>query len=141
MHVTVREQRGCVRAGDAYNPPMELAAEVRVFIERQRGAHLATAGADGTAQLVPIYFALLDGVVYSTVDDKPKRAVRLRRVQNIAERAAVAVLFDHYEEDWGAWAGCSCADARARSSGARSTSGRCGRATRSIAHWAPRSGW
>ncbi|MBM4416638.1 MAG: TIGR03668 family PPOX class F420-dependent oxidoreductase, partial [Chloroflexi bacterium] len=78
-----------------------MAAEVRAFIERQRVAHLATAGPDGTPHLVPICFALADGVVYSTVDDKPKRTQQLRRVQNIAERPQVALLFDHYEEDWG----------------------------------------
>lgn len=95
------ERRGCVRAGDAYNPRMELAAEVRAFIERQRVAHLATSEADGTPHLVPICFALVDGLVYSVIDDKPKRTVLLRRVQNIAERPGVALLFDHYEEDWG----------------------------------------
>ncbi len=66
-----------------------------------RVAHLATVSADGLPHLVPITFALLgsDRVV-TAVDHKPKRTTALRRLANIAANPAVAVLVDHYEEEW-----------------------------------------
>jgi PPOX class probable F420-dependent enzyme len=52
-------------------------------------------------------FALADekgpgGTVYSAVDAKPKRSTSLRRLANIAANPRVAVLVDHYEDDWNA---------------------------------------
>ncbi|MGH3927795.1 MAG: TIGR03668 family PPOX class F420-dependent oxidoreductase, partial [Pseudonocardiaceae bacterium] len=38
--------------------------------------------------------------VYSAVDAKPKRSTALRRLANIAANPRVAVLADHYEDDW-----------------------------------------
>ena len=65
-----------------------------------RVGRLATTEPDGRAHLVPFCFALGAGVLYSAVDQKPKRSRDLRRLRNIRERPAVAVLVDHYEEDW-----------------------------------------
>jgi PPOX class probable F420-dependent enzyme len=38
--------------------------------------------------------------VYSAVDAKPKRSTSLRRLANIVANPRVAVLVDHYEDDW-----------------------------------------
>jgi PPOX class probable F420-dependent enzyme len=44
---------------------------------------------------------VLEGdLLYSAVDEKPKRTKRLRRLDNIRARPAVTILVDHYEEDW-----------------------------------------
>jgi PPOX class probable F420-dependent enzyme len=71
-----------------------------------RVARLATVDPDGRAHLVPICFALEGGVLYSAVDQKPKRSRDLRRLRNVRERPWATVLVDHYEEDWSAlwWA-------------------------------------
>lgn len=63
-------------------------------------AHLATAGADGRPHLVPITFAVDADTLYFAIDDKPKRTRELQRLKNIAANPAVAVLVDHYEDDW-----------------------------------------
>ena len=78
-----------------------------------RVARLATADAAGVPHLVPIVFAVAGDVVYSAVDAKPKRTTALRRLANIAANPAVALLVDHYDEDWSAlwWVR---ADGRAR---------------------------
>ena len=47
-------------------------------------------------------FALAGETVYSAVYAKPKRTRALRRLANVAAEPRVAVLADHYEEDWGA---------------------------------------
>jgi PPOX class probable F420-dependent enzyme len=65
-----------------------------------RVARLATVGHDGAPHLVPIVFALVDDVIYSAVDAKPKRHGRLRRLANIAHEPRVSVLADRYDDDW-----------------------------------------
>ena len=65
-----------------------------------RVARLATVNADGSPHLVPIVFALAGETLYSAVDAKPKRSRRLRRIENARERPEVAVLIDHYDDDW-----------------------------------------
>ncbi|MFD7435780.1 TIGR03668 family PPOX class F420-dependent oxidoreductase [Streptomyces sp. NPDC059861] len=69
-------------------------------------ARLATAGADGVPHVVPVTFAVVDEVLYFAVDHKPKNTWDLRRLRNIRENPSVAVLADHYDEDWSAlwWA-------------------------------------
>jgi PPOX class probable F420-dependent enzyme len=65
-----------------------------------RVARLATVGAGGAPHLVPFCFVLDGEVLYSAVDQKPKRTSRLRRLENAAAEPRVSVLVDHYEEDW-----------------------------------------
>ena len=79
------------------------AAEARSRFAAARVARLATAGTDGRPHLVPVVFAVSGDIVYSAVDAKPKRTTSLRRLANVRENPAVALLVDHYEdEDWGA---------------------------------------
>jgi PPOX class probable F420-dependent enzyme len=67
-----------------------------------RVARLATLDATGHPHLVPVCYATDGHAYYSALDAKPKRVPpeRLRRVQNIRANPRVALLFDHYEEDW-----------------------------------------
>jgi PPOX class probable F420-dependent enzyme len=63
-------------------------------------ARLATADAAGRPHIVPVTFAVDGDVVYSAVDAKPKRAIALKRLANVAANPAVALLVDHYADDW-----------------------------------------
>jgi PPOX class probable F420-dependent enzyme len=63
-------------------------------------ARLATADSRGRPHVVPVTFAVDGNTLYFAVDAKPKRTSNLKRLQNIAANPAVAVLFDHYEDDW-----------------------------------------
>jgi PPOX class probable F420-dependent enzyme len=76
------------------------------FLETQRVARLATADARGAPHVVPVCFAFAGGTLYVTIDEKPKRRTGppLKRLRNIAENPAVAVVADRYDEDW-AWLG------------------------------------
>jgi PPOX class probable F420-dependent enzyme len=67
-----------------------------------RVARLATVDAEGRPHLVPVCFVLLGDVVYSAVDDKPKRHASLRRVANVEATGRACVLVDDYREDWSA---------------------------------------
>jgi PPOX class probable F420-dependent enzyme len=75
--------------------------EARSRLTAARVARLATVGSEGRPHLVPITFAVLDAAtIVSAVDHKPKRTTALRRLDNIAVHPQVAVLADHYAEDW-----------------------------------------
>jgi PPOX class probable F420-dependent enzyme len=45
-------------------------------------------------------FAVADDVIFSAVDNKPKRSRNLTRLRNIEANPQVSVLADHYEDDW-----------------------------------------
>ena len=77
-------------------------AEARERFAAARVARLATADAGGRPHLVPVVFAVEGDRVYTVVDAKPKRTTALRRLRNVAENPWVALLADHYEEDWAA---------------------------------------
>jgi PPOX class probable F420-dependent enzyme len=76
--------------------------EARTRLAGARVARLATAGADGQPYLVPVTFAVDDDLIYITVDHKPKTTTKLKRLRNIRENPRVALLADHYADDWDA---------------------------------------
>jgi PPOX class probable F420-dependent enzyme len=75
-------------------------AQARERFRAARVARLATVSADGQPHIVPIVFALAGDVLYTAVDAKPKSTTALRRLANIAANPTVAVLADHYADDW-----------------------------------------
>jgi PPOX class probable F420-dependent enzyme len=74
----------------------------RRFLAHQRVAHLATADRRAVPHVVPVCFAISEHTLYVTIDEKPKRrpGTALKRLLNIAENPAVAVIVDRYDEDW-----------------------------------------
>jgi len=78
--------------------------DARARFAAQRAVRLATTGQDGQPHLVPITFAVDGDRIYTAVDHKPKTTPNLRRLQNIADNPRVALLADHYTDDWsGLW--------------------------------------
>jgi PPOX class probable F420-dependent enzyme len=83
------------RAGPEGPPP-----EVLARFAGARVARLATTTAEGP-RLLPVTFAWHRGTAVWAVDRvKPKRHTRLRRLDDLAADARVALLADHYAEDW-----------------------------------------
>ena len=77
-------------------------AVTRARFAQARVARLATIGPDGRPHLVPIVFVLVDDVVWSAIDSKPKSTRALRRLDNIRSNPQVSLLVDHYSDDWAA---------------------------------------
>ena len=79
-----------------------LTPDQAAFLGRHRVARLATVDTSGRPYAIPICFALVDGVIYTPIDEKPKRGdpAALRRVRNLQVHPAVCLVADHYEEDW-----------------------------------------
>lgn len=79
-----------------------ITPEQRAFLEQQRIARLATVDERGRPHVLPVCFALLGAVLYTPIDEKPKRAGSgsLRRVRNITANPNVCLVIDVYDEDW-----------------------------------------
>ena len=73
----------------------------RDFLARRRVGHLATADRAGAPHVVPVCYAIDGDTLYITIDEKPKQSGGpLKRLRNIAENPAVAVVVDRYDEAW-----------------------------------------
>ena len=76
-------------------------AVMRRLVAGSRVARMATIDPDGRPHVVPLVFAIDGDTVYSSVDDKPKKTLQVRRLGNIrANPDRVTILVDHYEDDW-----------------------------------------
>jgi PPOX class probable F420-dependent enzyme len=66
-----------------------------------RSARFASVDDNGDPHLVPIVFALVRDTIYFVIDFKPKKTTAgLKRLANIRSHPRVAVLVDHYDDDW-----------------------------------------
>ena len=80
---------------------MQLEPEaIDALLSRWPVARLVTLGADGSPAPVPIVFARSGAALFSPIDGKPKRAGPLARERNLETDPRVAVLLDHYDDDW-----------------------------------------
>ena len=82
---------------------MESSASAMDAWERLRESRvgiLATAGAGGVPHAVPCCYALSERTLYSAVDAKPKRTRQLRRLTNLSQNPAAALLVQRWSEDW-----------------------------------------
>ena len=86
----------------ADNTLAQLPADQAELLARAPVGRLATADSNGVPHVIPVCYALMDGIIYSVLDQKPKRATltRLKRVQNILANPQVSLVVDHYEENW-----------------------------------------
>src|ERR1700730_8726138 len=87
------------------NDSLKLLGEnrVRQFLTLARVARLATSDRAAVPHTIPICF-WFDGEIhfYFVIDEKPKRlpGTGLKRMRNLAENPQVALIVDHYEEEW-----------------------------------------
>ncbi len=82
---------------------MALTGAHSSFVAQARTATLGTIAEDGRPRLVPICFVLDGDVLFTPIDEKPKRGTdprRLARIRDIERRADVTVLIDRWDEDW-----------------------------------------
>ncbi len=63
-------------------------------------ARLATLGSEGRPHQIPVVFTRIEGLIWSSIDGKPKRDVTPVRVANIRRNPRVSLLLDHYDADW-----------------------------------------
>ena len=80
----------------------KLPVAITRMLRRATVARLATVDANQHPHLVPICFVFDGKLFHTAVDRKPKRvsAQQLARLRNIQRQPRVALLIDHYEDDW-----------------------------------------
>jgi PPOX class probable F420-dependent enzyme len=92
---------------------MELPPWARALLESARVAHLGLLDSHGRPRVLPVTFAVVEGVLWSAVDDKPKRVPGpdLARVRWLRASPSVALTVDAYDDDWSrlAWVQLLCA--------------------------------
>ena len=79
-----------------------VTTKVKGFVRSARVARLATGDRNGRPHVIPICYAFDGKALYSPIDEKPKKIspVKLKRIKNIRENPRVAVVIDHYDENW-----------------------------------------
>jgi PPOX class probable F420-dependent enzyme len=75
-------------------------ARCRALLADARVGRLATVRPDGRPHVVVCCFAVVDDVVWTAVDAKPKSSMRLQRLENVRANPWASLLVDHYAEDW-----------------------------------------
>lgn len=81
---------------------MPESGEARRRFASARVARLTTVSVQGRPHVVPCTFAVDGDLIYTAVDHKPKSTTNLQRLRNIRAHPRVAMLADHYDEDWSA---------------------------------------
>ncbi len=77
-----------------------LPAWAATLLAEARVGRLGFADADGHPRVLPITYAVVDGAVWSAIDQKPKRAGEPARVRWLRSRPDAALVVDHYADDW-----------------------------------------
>ena len=79
-----------------------LTDDQRRFLETQRAGRFATCDATGQPHVLPVCYGVDGDTAYFSIDRKPKRGdpFSLKRLRNIRDNPRVALVVDHYEEDW-----------------------------------------
>ena len=79
-----------------------LTNQTRGFLDKHRVARFATADLGGQPHVVPICYAVSNDTAYFTIDKKPKWSTNkpLKRIRNLQQNPHVALVVDHYDEDW-----------------------------------------
>ena len=79
-----------------------VTTKVKGFVRSARVARLATGDRNGRPHVIPICYAFDGKALYSPIDEKPKKIspLKLKRIKNIRANSRVAVVIDHYDENW-----------------------------------------
>jgi PPOX class probable F420-dependent enzyme len=78
----------------------ELPAWAQVMLKSERVARLGLLDDHDLPRVLPVTFAVTDGLIYSAIDQKPKSSAEPARLRFLRRRPEAAFTVDHYEDDW-----------------------------------------
>ena len=70
------------------------------LLATERVARLAYVDDGDLPRVLPVTFAIADGLVWSAIDEKPKRSAEPARIRYLKRRPEAALLVDVYDDDW-----------------------------------------
>jgi len=72
----------------------------RDLLEGARVARLAFVDEDERPRVLPVTFAVAGELVWSAIDEKPKRTAEPARLRYLQRKPEAALLVDVYDDDW-----------------------------------------
>jgi PPOX class probable F420-dependent enzyme len=84
----------------AQSQPTELVAWANELLRTERVGRLGLLDDEGAPRVLPVTFAVGDGVIWSAIDQKPKRAGEPARLRFLRRDPRVALTVDRYSDDW-----------------------------------------
>ena len=80
--------------------PTELVAWANKLLEEARAARLGLVDDEGAPRVLPVTFAIAEGLIWSAIDQKPKRAEEPARLRFLRRDPRAALTVDRYSDDW-----------------------------------------
>src|SRR3954470_9147864 len=80
--------------------PTELVAWANELLRTERVGRLGLVDDEGAPRVLPVTFAVADGVIWSTIDQKPKRSGEPARLRFLRRDPRAALTVDRYSDDW-----------------------------------------
>jgi len=77
-----------------------LPAWARDLLQAERVARFAFVDKDDRPRVLPVTFAVAGELVWSAIDEKPKRTAEPARVRYLRRKPEAALLVDVYDDDW-----------------------------------------
>jgi PPOX class probable F420-dependent enzyme len=77
-----------------------LPAWARELLEAERVARLAYLDDGDRPRVLPVTYAMSGDLIWSAIDEKPKRAAEPARVRYLRRRPQAALCVDAYHDDW-----------------------------------------
>ena len=84
----------------AEGQPTELVAWASELLETERVGRLGLVDEDGAPRVLPVTFAVADGVIWSAIDQKPKRSGEPARLRFLRRNPRAALAVDQYSDNW-----------------------------------------
>ena len=89
----------------APSQPTEVVAWANKLLESERVGRLGLLDDEGAPRVLPVTFALAEGLIWSAINNKPKRAGEPARLRFLRRDSRAALTVDHYSDDWAELAG------------------------------------
>jgi PPOX class probable F420-dependent enzyme len=70
------------------------------LLETERVGRLGLVDDEGAPRVLPVTFAVADGVIWSAIDQKPKRSGEPARLRFLRRDPRAALTVDRYSDDW-----------------------------------------
>jgi PPOX class probable F420-dependent enzyme len=70
------------------------------LLETEQVGRLGLVDDEGAPRVLPVTFAVADGVIWSAIDQKPKRSGEPARLRFLRRDPRAALTVDRYSDDW-----------------------------------------
>ena len=84
----------------ASGKPTELVEWANNLLSSERVGRLGVLDDEGAPRVLPVTFAVAEGLIWSAIDQKPKRTEEPARLRFLRRDPRAALTVDRYSDDW-----------------------------------------